>query len=125
MIRISGIAEVNAAIRRVSDALHSGGEMPRAVEWMTLAALRGVKARTDVDTGAYRAGQTSEMQNALTGRVFIDPAARNPRSRVPVVVYGPIEEARGGQHAAYQRTYSEQGSAIVNEAGNMLVRAFP
>lgn len=125
MIQISGIAEVNAAIRRVSGALHPGGEMSRAVEWMTLAALRGVKARTDVDTGAYRAGQTSEMQNALTGRVFIDPSARNPRSRVPVVVYGPIEEARGGTHAAYQRTYSEQGGAIVNEAGNMLVRAFP
>lgn len=122
---IKGIQEIQAANAQIMAAFHPNGALSRSVRFMTTAAHRGVVTRAHVDTGAYRAAQRMEMQDALTGRVFIDPSARNPRSRVPVVVYGPIEEARGGAHAAYQRTYSEQGAAIVSEAGAMLVRAFP
>ena len=42
----------------------------------------------------------------MTGRIYIDPRAVNPRGQKPSV-YGFYENKRGGEHAFYDRTVEE------------------
>jgi hypothetical protein len=43
----------------------------------------------------------------LRGRIYIDPASVNPRSKQKPSIYGYYENKRGGEHAFYDRTVEE------------------
>ncbi len=110
-LSITGIQEAQAANNRVIAALQPSGALGRAVQYGTAAAHRYAVGVTHVDTGALRASHRMEV-TGLRGRVYIDPSARNPRSRQRTATYGPYEHDRGGEHAFYQRTIDEQGQSI-------------
>ena len=110
-LSITGIQEAQAKNNRNIAALQPSGALGRAVQYGVIAAHRYAVGVTHVDTGALRSSHRMEI-TGLRGRVYIDPSARNPRSRQRTETYGPYEHERGGQHAFYQRTINEQGPSI-------------
>jgi len=108
---ITGIQEAQAKNNRVIAALQPSGALGRAVQYGVIAAHRGAVGLTHVDTGALRSSHRMEVAG-LRGRVYIDPTARNPRSRQRTELYGSYEHERGGTHAFYARTVTEQGPSI-------------
>lgn len=97
------------------------GAVGQAIKHVTSGAHRYLVRETHVDTGSYRASQRMEI-TGLRGRLYVDPTARNPRSGQRPAVYGEYEEARGGSHAAYKRTYEEAGPRLVREAMAIMER---
>lgn len=93
----------------------------RAIQWGTAAAHRYAVSITHVLTGSLRASHRMAV-SGLQGRISLDPRARNPRSRQRTAVYGPVEEARGGEHAFYRRTVAEAGRKIGQEMGQRVAR---
>lgn len=110
-LTITGIQEAQAKNNRVIASLRPDGALGRAVQYGTTAAHRYAVGVTHVDTGSLHASHRMEI-TGLRGRVYIDPSARNPRSRQRTETYGPYEHERGGEHAFYQRTINEQGPSI-------------
>ena len=80
------------------------------------------KAGPGVGGGALRASHRMEVAG-LYGRVYIDPAATNPRTGTRTGLYGIYENARGGSHAFYDRTISEYGDVVMNRVGRRVAFA--
>lgn len=64
-----------------------------------------------VGGGSLRAAQRIEVEG-LAGQVYIDHAAKNPLSKTKPVEYGVYENARGGEHAFFDRTVNEEGPKV-------------
>lgn len=123
-VAISGIQEAQRANLRALAAVKPSGELGRAVIYVLTKLHRYAVSITHVVSGALRAShreQYQETRDTALGLIYIDPGAVRPGGARPVI-YGPAEEARGGSHAFYYRTYSEQGSATVGEALARLIR---
>lgn len=60
--------------------------------------------------GSLRASHRMEI-SGLEGQIYIDPNSVNPLKQKPVV-YGVYENARGGEHAFYDRTVNEEGPSV-------------
>jgi hypothetical protein len=119
-LSITGIQEAQTANNRLIAAVRPTGAAGRAVKYGTVEAARVAGIITHRDTGAL--ATSHRMQYAgLRGRVYLDPTAANPRSHALTSVYGPIEHARGGQHAYYQRTSDEHGQRILNEMARIVI----
>jgi hypothetical protein len=118
---IKGIQEAQRWNVRAIAALRTGGALGRAIQWGTAAAHRYAVSITHVDTGALRASHRMAVSGAQ-GKIYLDASARNPRSGQRTAVYGPAEEARGGEHAFYRRTVAEAGSKIGQEMAQMVAR---
>jgi translation elongation factor EF-Tu-like GTPase len=110
---IQGIQEAQRANMRHIASLRPTGALGVAIQEGTLAAHRYTVAITHVDTGALRASERVELEG-LRGTVFVDPSTTNPRSGARPADYVMFEHARGGSHASFLRTYSEQASQIGN-----------
>lgn len=114
-LTIKGLQELNDLNVRAIKALKPENAMGRAVKFVTMMAHSYIVKITHVHTGAYRASHRMDVDmNAGRGRVFVDPSARNPRTKELVTDYAEIEEARGGQHAAYTRTQAETGQRALD-----------
>jgi hypothetical protein len=118
-LSITGLQEAQAANNRLTAAVKPAGALGRAVKYGTLEASRVAQVLTHVDTGALRASHRTQYAG-LQGRVFLDPAATNPRSHALTSVYGPIEEQRGSTHAFYRRTIAEHGERILSEMARIV-----
>ncbi len=118
---IKGIQEAQRWNLRAIAALRPSGALGRAIRWGMAAAHRYAVSITHVVTGALRASHRMAV-SGTQGRIFLDPSARNPRSRVRTAVYGPAEERRGGEHAFYRRTVTEAGPRIAREMGQRVAR---
>ena len=68
-----------------------------------------------IDTGTLHDAIRTRIDNRGLGEVFIDPSATNPTGQ-RAAMYGPIENARGGAHAFFDRTANE-GSEDALAAG--------
>lgn len=124
-VTIRGLQEVQAAALRAIAALTPTGAFGRAVRYVTAAAHRWATANTVVDTGSWRASHRPMVQG-LTGRIFLDPAAINPKSQSHPAVYGPaLELTRGGRYAVYARTVNEAGPQLLREGGQILEDGLP
>lgn len=125
-VGIAGIQKAQRANSRALAALKPSGAMGRAVQEMTAMAQRFAIAITHVDTGALRASHRMRIESrGSRGRVFIDRAARNPRSGRRTADYGPVEHRRGGTHAFYERTRREHGATIGKRGLAVLRRGLP
>lgn len=127
-ITIEGIQELQRANLQAMAALRPSGALGRAVRWATMAVHRYAVAITHVDTGALRASHQMHYREGhrdAEGRVDINPSTRNPKHGIPPARYGPVEHARAGSHAFYERTYFEAGPDIIYRAGTMLARGLP
>lgn len=115
-LTITGVQEAQRAnLRAMRAVVQTGQGMTRALALAGLELHRYAVAVTHVDTGALRA---SHRLRESPGRVelFIDSGAVNPRTGASPARYGPLEHARGGEHAFYERTYTERGPEAVNRA---------
>ena len=114
-ITIKGLQELQDKNARRIAALQPKGALGRAIQYATIEARRYLVSITHVDTGAYRASHRMQVK-AGQGRIFVDPSARNPRSKQLVAEYAELEEARGGEHAAYERTARDMGEQALDRA---------
>lgn len=122
---IRGLQEAQAAALRAIAALKPTGALGRAVRYVVLAAHRFATANTPVDTGSWRASHRPQVQGT-TGRIFLDPAALNPKSHSHPAVYGPVLElTRKGRYAVYARTVNEAGPEILAQGGQIIEEALP
>jgi hypothetical protein len=112
------LQEIQAANRKMIQALQPSGASGRAIKDMTIRAQRYAVINTHVwpdRGGGLRASHTMEVQG-LHGRVYIAHGV-NPRGQDPAE-YGVYEHARGGDHAFYDLVMSEHG----DEMGNAAIR---
>lgn len=114
-ITIRGIQEAQKANARYIANLNPGGALGRAVQYATIETHRYATSLTHVKTGALRASHRMQTYG-LRGRIYLDPTAQNPKTRERTAMYGPIENARGGSHAFYERTRDEGGPKIQRAA---------
>ena len=119
---ITGIQEVMARNNRRIATMKTGGEAEDAVRDAIIQLHHYAVQITHVDTGALRASHRMEL-NGLEGTVYLDPGASNPRSRVKTSVYGMVENARGGEHAFYDRTIAEIGGKVSDQAQRRIAEA--
>lgn len=114
-LTIKGLQEAQDLNIKTIQALKPNNALGRAVKFVTIMAHRYIVEITHADTGSYRAAHRMEVDlNAGRGRVYVDPSARNSRTDELVADYAQIEEARGGQHAAYRRTRAETGQKALD-----------
>lgn len=107
-LTIRGIQQAQQRNNRRIAALQPSGALGEAVQYMTAAGHRYLVGVTHVHTGALRASRRMELDlSTARGRLFTSPVTRNPRSGKLCIDYDPIEEARGGDHAAWARTEAE------------------
>lgn len=121
---IQGVQEVQTANSEMIAALQPAGGLGRGIRAGTVAGHRYAAAITHVVSGTLRAAHRMEV-TALRGRIYIDPTARNPRSGARAADYGPIEHARGGEHAFYERTVREQGDEIGRAGVQAILEELP
>lgn len=112
---IEGIQSAQDTNNRVIAAIEPGGSAEKALQDATTFLHRHLVSVTHVDTGAYRSAQRMRVERSrMMSVIDVNPSATNPRTRQRVREYAPIEEARGGSHAAYNRTFREAGPKAVN-----------
>lgn len=114
---IQGLQELQEKNLRTIAALQPSGRAGQAIKDATIAAHRYAVSITHVwwyKGGGLKASHRMEVKKN-TGRIYIDPNAVNPRGQKPSI-YGPVEHARGGSHAFYERTEKEAGPQITRNA---------
>lgn len=122
---ITGLQETQRAMTKAVGAVKPANGLGRAVQFVGISAQRYMIGVTHVDTGAYRASQLIQYEGPARLRISVNPNARNPRTRALVSSYAPIEEGRGGDHAAYERTYNYARTALAPRAVSMLMSELP
>lgn len=117
---IRGIQEAQQANVKMIDAMKPQGALGNMIKVLISQAHRYAVTITHRESGALAASERMEMTE-LTGRIYIDPDAVNPRGFRPAD-YGLIEEQRGGTHAFFRRTVEEHVPRVFEEAKNTLFR---
>ena len=135
-LSIQGIQEVQARNLKRIAALQPSGRAGIAVRDALVALHRYAVAITHVGKylvhgdwvggGSLRAAHRMEVEG-LIGEIYIDKGANNPRSKTKPVEYGVYENARGGEHAFYDRTVNEAGpdvrSKVIDDIKDGLIYA--
>ena len=120
---VKGYEQLQAANRALIAAMQPGGALGQAIVYGTQKMQEGVASRAHRDTGTYAASQTARVQG-LVGHVYT-AANRNPKGGALASVYGPIEEARGGSHAAYATTVKSDAPSVMAEAVKLVIADLP
>jgi hypothetical protein len=121
-LSIEGIQEVQARNNRRIAALKPEGVAGEAVRDAIIALHRYATQITHVGKYAGAGALKSSHRMAvdgLYGTVSIDPGSVSPRRtkrKAKPVEYGVYENARGGEHAFYDRTVDEIGDSMVQRA---------
>lgn len=118
-ITIRGLQEAQRGNLKLIAAMKPGGALDEAVHIGTIAAHRYSVIETHVDIGALKASHRIKYERGIFGTkgiVFIDPTARNPRSRQLTAQYGFYEHERGGEHAFYEKTFNRRASNIADQS---------
>ncbi len=132
-ISIVGLQEAQQRNLNRSAAMYKpDGVVQRELQSVTIAAHRYAVSITHVGRyrsngkwaggGTLRASHRIKMDR-MRGIIFIDPSARNPRSKTPPVEYGVYENARGGTHAFYDRTMTEAVPNLLQVAKENITRS--
>ena len=100
-VSIKGLQEAQQSNQRRIAALRPSSALGRGVQFMGLEGLRVAISVTHVDSGALKAAHRLELDlDVPRAQIEIDPGATAPDGGRPAE-YGPVEEARGGDHAFY------------------------
>ena len=125
-LSITGIQEVQAKNNRRIAALRPTGAAGQAVKDAIIALHRYATQITHVGKyaggGALKSSHRMEV-DGLYGTVAIDRKSVSPRRtkrKNRPVVYGVYENARGGEHAFYDRTVDEIGDQVQQRAINTI-----
>ena len=120
---VKGYEQLQAANLKLLSAVKPTGALGAANLYATKSMLRGVIGRAHADTGTYKSSMRAEF-NGLTGRVYVAPN-RNPKSGGIAAIYGKYEEARGGSHAAFANTASQDEAKAAQDGIQIIVGALP
>jgi len=120
-IGLAGLQEAQDRNNRRIANLRPTGVVGRAIRDATADLHRYAISITHVDTGSLRASHRMAVSGAA-GRIYLDPAAVNPRTGERPAVYGIEEEERGGSHAFYTRTREERGPYALARAKDEIRR---
>lgn len=120
---VQGLEKIQAAKLKMLAAMQPQGGLGKAVLYATKAMAEGVIQRAHRDTGTLAASIIPRV-SGLRGLVYTG-AYQNPKSGTPASVYAPFEEARGGSHALYARTFQEDGLRVLEEAGKIIIAELP
>jgi|FLYN01.1.fsa_nt_gi hypothetical protein len=123
-VTIKGLQAAQDANARAIAAVKPTGALGKAVQFVVAEAHRAAVTDTAVDTGAWRSSHRMALHGS-SGRVFLAPHARNPRSGTPVHVYASIWEQRGGRLAVYKNVALERGPGIVAKAQQLFIGELP
>lgn len=125
-LSIEGIQEVQARNNRRIAAMQPSGAAGQAVRDAVVALHRYATQITHVGKyvggGALKSSHRMDVEE-LEGKVYIDPASTSPRRtkrKYKPVEYGIYENARGGEHAFYDRTVDEIGDQVSARAQAMI-----
>ncbi|MBW2559221.1 MAG: hypothetical protein JRE40_00050 [Deltaproteobacteria bacterium] len=95
-----------------------------------LAALKLVHrmavANTHVDTSALKHSHRIDFSHSskeAEGNVYVSDIT-NPKHALSTLLYGPIEDDRGGDHAFYGLIYNNEGERIAEEAAVHMMRGY-
>lgn len=95
-----------------------------------LAAIKLVHrmavANTHVDTSALVHSHRIDFSytaREAEGTVYVSDIT-NPKHSLSTLIYGPIEDARGGDHAFYGLIYREESDRIVDEVATHMMRGY-
>ncbi len=105
MIKITFKGE-NIASRRIGKMVNTLRQSRRLNKYTNIIVnhlKKYLKSIVHIDTGTLHDAIRTRINNSGIGELFIDPNATNP-SGVRAALYGPIENARGGDHAFFDRT---------------------
>ena len=122
-VTVQGFKEAQDAMLQDIAALQPSGAMGEATKEALFMAQAYAASITHEDTGTLAASHLIQYDGA-SGYVYPSPYNINPKSHKPPSYYAIYEENRGGDHAFYGRTESEQGQAILEKTGLRIVRAF-
>jgi hypothetical protein len=123
MFTIRGIQEAQKAnLEHIRD-FEPNGAFQSAVKAGLILVHQSAVRKTHKVTGAL-AGSHRIKLRGNSGSVFLDPNARNPRSRALTSVYGIVEHKRGGSHAFYRRVRDEDGNRIQRSVAKEFLRGF-
>jgi hypothetical protein len=128
-LSLEGIQEVQQRNLRRILALKPEGAAGQAVRDAVIALQRYAVQITHVGKyaggGALKNSHRMEI-DGMEGMVYIDPSSVSPRrgkSKAKPVEYGVYENARGGEHAFYDRTVSEAGPGVSKRATDQIREA--
>lgn len=127
-LEVRGIHQATGAMVQAVSAVQPKSGLGRAVQFATLGARQWAQRIAHRITGTLAASQTVEFNDSgqeSRGRVFIDPAAVNPVTQTPPSEYGPVEHARGGSHAFYERVIAERGMYLSGRAAQVVIAEMP
>lgn len=120
-LSITGIQEVQARNLRRIAALQPEGAAGQAVKDALIALQRYAVQVTHVGKyvggGALKNSHRIGYEGGTEGTIYIDPSSVSPRrgtSKARPAEYGIYENARGGEHAFYDRTVAEAGPGVVD-----------
>lgn len=128
-ITLEGMQEVQERnLRRIAN-LRPMGAAGEAVRDAAIALHRHVVSIVHVGQypggGALKNAQRMRVEG-LEAEIYIDPAAVSPRKgkrKHKPVIYGVYENARGGEHAFYDRTIDEIGEQVKNRTVKYITEA--
>ncbi len=120
---IRGIQEAQARNAQRMAALKPSGAFGQMIQMTTATLHRFMGTVTHVDTGALKSAELMEV-SGTRGKIFINPNAVNPKNGGRPADYGVFENARGGEHAFFDRTLS-QADAAVNQGVHVFLSNFP
>lgn len=113
---VAGMEAAQAAMVRAVKATEAKGKLGKVIRDATVELHAYARLITDRDTGTLAAAHYMRFTGNATGEIYINPSARNPRSKTPPSEYGLYESNRGGRHAFYRRTVTEKGPSVMNQA---------
>ena len=122
---VQGQAEALAAVQQMErEIAGANSAFRRAIGRAAEHGQRYARQISHVDTGEMQGAHRARYTGSLRAEVYIDQGRRNIRGGRPHI-YGVYEHARGGGHAFYARTVSEESGAILTEVATTIIASLP
>ena len=137
--RLRGLEKLQAANAKLLAGISPSKGLAEGVKVATQLLHRYAINITHVRTGTLKRSHIADYASGgvqtfrfgfpivdkAVGRIFINPAARNPVTRQMPVDYGPKEHRRGGSHAFYKRAVDEHGKFAAGVAIRKIQSGLP
>lgn len=114
-VEIVGIEATIVVLNKYASTTGRRALMPRTMEIIAEEFAEAARTTTHVITGALRGSHTAMKITPMKWEVTPNPGTINPFGFRPAE-YGPVEHARGGDHAFYERAIRERLVDVIRDA---------
>ncbi len=137
--RLRGLERIQAANRKLLLGISAKYGLAAGVKTATIILHNYAVGITHVQTGTLQRSHLTDfasggvqtfrfgfpIMNRAIGRIYINPAARNPVTGQRPEEYGLLEHRKGGSHAFYRRTVDERGKYAAGIAIRQIKAGLP